>query len=274
MKDIDVQKVINLRNQKLSVVKIAEIVSSYSTKVSKILRENGFIVKDRKGSGRKRIYKCNDYFLKQIDSEEKAYFLGFMMADGCITGKNTISIILDKKDESHLLKIRNLLSSSNPIKHFKSRFSEKHRFTDKVKLSIESDILFLSLEENGCTKRKTNTLKFPKLRSDLENHFIRGYFDGDGSVYKTGKNTLGFSFLGTLEFISEIHKRMSFSKAKIQKEKRSAKNVYYVNYGGHNCAKLFYDYLYNNATIFLERKKIIFDKYFNERLSETTIGTS
>lgn len=269
------QEVIDLYNAGNSVVDIGKMFGAAPINVSRKLRNAGVVLR-RKGSsnsGRKRKYAMNDAFLSNITTQEQAYYLGFMYGDGYLTGKNTVGVALDAKDEIFLRQIKALLGAENPIHKFRSRFSTKHPYTNKIKLVLDSDQLFKDLVANGCVRAKTDDLKFPThIQEHLIRHFIRGYFDADGSVFlpKSPKLkfgvSIGFSFVGTKDMITHIHERMTFSKAKIHKETRTTSdNVYYVSYGGVNSAKVFYNYIYAGATIWLPRKRDVFEEYFNMR---------
>ena len=107
-------------------------------------------------------------------------------------------------------------------------------------------------------------MTFPKfLDNSLVPHFVRGFFDGDGSVYEVKQNRfLGCSFTGTFDMLEAIRKICNEefgTKAIVRKYKN--KDIYDFKVGGKNNVKAFYKYMYKDATIFLGRKKLLFDKY-------------
>ncbi|MBO5131107.1 MAG: LAGLIDADG family homing endonuclease, partial [Romboutsia sp.] len=118
---------------------------------------------------------------------------------------------------------------------------------------------------------KSLKIKFPSdkiLDTKLYNHFIRGYFDGDGSLVLS-KNSINFKFCGTKEFLEalvDIFNSISNYKYKkrLYKRRNDDKNNYYISYGGRIKTLNIMDYLYNNCNIYLERK---YEKY--ERLKST-----
>ena len=131
-------------------------------------------------------------------------------------------------------------------------------------MSICNKHLFDILLKHGVLRRKSESLFFPTwLRPDLVHHFIRGFFDGDGSVYYiTQANFVGCSFTGTfdmLEHIREILHQEIDTNASVHRYKN--KNIYDFKVGGKNKIIAFYDYLYKDASIFLSRKKEKFDQY-------------
>ena len=122
---------------------------------------------------------------------------------------------------------------------------------------IEHDLALL-----GVVPRKTKQLSFPgqhQVPSHLIRHFIRGFFDGDGSVYKT--QTPCISFTGTYEMLSGIKEEMqkiTNTQANIHPYKN--KDVFEYKVGGEIHMTKIYEYLYKDATIFLGRKKDKFEE--------------
>ena len=89
--------------------------------------------------GRKRKYNVNDNFFDNIDTEEKAYVLGFLFADGCIYKKRSqVYIKLNRKDKCILEKINTALCSNFPIFDTVGRFSKNYKYTKKCGLNITS----------------------------------------------------------------------------------------------------------------------------------------
>jgi hypothetical protein len=102
-------------------------------------------------------------------------------------------------------------------------------------------------------------LKFPKLRKDLIRHFIRGYFDGDGCISQSGKYPM-FSIVSTKNFLTSIQnilvKNLGLSKTKFMiRHPKNGNNIRTLMYGSYgNCIPI-YHYLYDDASIFLKRKR-------------------
>jgi len=92
---------------------------------------------------------------------------------------------------------------------------------------------------------------------------MRGYFDGDGSIFVTSQNSVRFSINSTKEFCETFLSILPYTgRSGVNREKRSTKNVYYIQIGGFNFVKLIYEFLYKDATIFLDRKRDIFVRIF------------
>jgi len=214
----------------------------------------------------KKIYHCNDSFFKQ-DNEKSFYVAGFIAADGSIIkeknrNRHLLSIELSKEDEQHLIKIRDTLSSNAKIENrvrVDSRFSSP---TEQTMMRITSKEICLDLERFNIKSNKTLTYSIPKwlLTHPLKHHFIRGVFDGDGSIsFKfsrkdTRKNYIRFSLCGTFEELDSINEVLC-SECVIHPNKiTQGKNCYYLEYAKAENVKKIVEYLYKDASIYLDRK--------------------
>ena len=219
----------------------------------------------------KRLYTCNYNYFDVIDSEEKAYWLGFIMADGCIqhivryrklvTGsflqsRKLLKIQLQERDTNHLQKFLSCIEGTYSIKHyFNNGFMS-------ARILIEDNHLFDSLVTLGAVPRKSLVAKFPNIPSDLEMFFIRGYFDGDGclSKHKTRHNTdeFEFSLVGTREMLEAIIERLPVNHNIKMKQRFPERNVnnWTVKYCGNQQTYKVMSLLYKDAKIYLERKYI------------------
>jgi DNA-binding transcriptional regulator WhiA len=262
------EKVIELRKLDNGITTIARKLN----KCTETIREYLVYLKElpekpKLKGGRKRKYNVDDNFFECIDNEEKAYILGFIFADGCVHKRNQFSICLNSKDENLLVKINEIMKSNFPIKREMSRYSEQYKYTEKSRFVITSGKLISDLEKYGCVQKKSDILKFPNINNENINHFMRGYFDGDGTVFITKNNEIRMGIISTKEFCESYLKRLPYKgKAKVRKEYRSNKNVYYFSIGGKTQVKDIYNFLYDNATVYLERKKEIFDIHYKQKL--------
>jgi len=193
-------------------------------------------------------YSVNESYFNNIDTQEKAYWLGFLAADGCVlnrTGKRMLLVSLAKKDENHLALLSRCLGSSKPMYHCKN---------GSVQMCICSVVMAQDLVNHGIVERKSLILKSPNITQELIRHWIRGYFDGDGSVGKDRHNNLRGDVVGTLEVMNFIKSNCDAFCGPYKKV-----NVYALCFGGNNKARTLYDYLYHNSNICLGRKKQIFE---------------
>jgi hypothetical protein len=265
---IPIEEVILMYNQGLSCIKIAAIFKCSESFINKKIAQQN--ITKRIGGSYRRSY--DQHFFNSVDTESKAYWLGFLYADGCVqhkpTGQKIISLAV--KDKEVIDKF---------IEAVKGDFTTK-TYKDVHTVHLTSTMMFDSLVNHGCIPRKSLVLKFPNLPDNLVNHFMRGYFDGDGSVFITHpKNhnktntvykSIGVGICGTEEFLSTYNKYLGFNEAK--KDKRKEGNVWYLSASGTKKIKQFYDFIYRDATVFLTRKKDKFENYFKERGSTTTIN--
>jgi len=211
-----------------------------------------------------RKYEINEHYFDEIDSEEKAYFLGILYADGCnMVNYTEVSLRLQEEDYEILLKLNNLLQPTKPIHKIKEKDNHKQGY----RLLINSKLISYRLNELGVTQNKTFTTTYPTfLRNDLHRHFIRGYFDGDGGVSYTSMHQLVFNFTGTEDMMLNIQNilinEINLNKTKLYTRHPERKNnIRSLNYSGNNIAKNFYNYIYVDSNIFMKRKKEKFDKY-------------
>lgn len=127
-------------------------------------------------------YHFDTKYLANIDCEEKAYFLGMIASDGSV-GKNQFSIGLNDRDIDVLQKLRSLLCEDFPFTYRKYT-TKKGQAKTIVTLTINSK----EMTEDICGHlkitpgRKCDSITFPEIDESLQIHFIRGYFDGDGSI--------------------------------------------------------------------------------------------
>jgi LAGLIDADG-like domain len=214
--------------------------------------------------------KCKnieEHYFDVIDTEEKAYFLGLLYADGCnqrrIDNRKHISISLQARDKAILEKFSLAILRSIDLYFLKRRKPNHH---DQYRLLIHSSIISDRLNELGCTPRKSLTLMWPNCLTDpeLQRHFIRGYFDGDGTIgsykRKNRKNTMDYraEIVSTLTFCNSVAEIIrGATQINVLLRPNDPKNnlittKLYIR--GNKQVMRFFDWLYQGATIYLERK--------------------
>ena|SRR5690606_33491244 len=189
----------------------------------------------------------NHNFFEVIDTEEKAYWLGFIAADGNIykTPKNQSLIRISQRFEDREIIFKFCQSINFNL--------EPRMIKDGTyKIQLTSTKMYNDLLDKGITPRKSLTLKPPKnVPKDLVRHWIRGYFDGDGSIHIHKKNDMiSIIILGTYEILEFILKNSKIS-SKIERQKRH--NVHKIRKGGQKSLE-FLDFIYKDSKIYLERK--------------------
>lgn len=198
-------KIIEDYKNGLSKRKISEKYKCGERTVIKILQTAGEY--ERNMSESRQVYCVNQNYFDTIDTSEKAYFLGFLWADGHNQVKhNDVRIDLSVKDVGLLEKFKKWLSSSHPIHHRirKDGFGAR---SVHVQLNIKNQHLSRSLLALGMVQHKTRHPIWPQIESVFERDFIRGFLDGDGCWY-IRKDQFPFqgsvSFGGNIKFLSQV----------------------------------------------------------------------
>jgi len=203
----------------------------------------------------------HDFFSR--DTKEAFYWAGFIAADGNVSKtKHRIKLALGSKDRYHLEKFKNSLKSNAPIFDTKRtrdhiNFKKEFYYGSHVSLTskkIEEDLL----QKFNIGPQKSLTYKIPEqiINHTLANHFIRGIIDGDGWIYHQPPNHGKIGLCGTEYNTFYV---FNFLKEKLSLEsgfhKQQSKNVWAFNYITINDTQKIIHYLYDNATIWLDRKK-------------------
>jgi hypothetical protein len=263
--EIKKEKAYGLYMKGLSITKASNEVGIDERTLTRLLKKRNI---DTTIHSRK--YRFNEDYFEKIDTEEKAYWLGFIYADGCVRenqgkGKNKglgLEISLKESDKSHLEKfIKNIQCyDKSIIKKKVIKLKEKEYVAYRI--VINSTKMCKDLISKGVYPRKSLTLKFPTkeiVSDELLKHFIRGYFDGDGNVGV--RNTHGYvncprvTLLGTEDFLIVLkmifEKDLKVSNVKLQL-KHNNKAFSYQKTGDD--ARRILRYMYDGASVYLERK--------------------
>ena len=195
----------------------------------------------------------NDNIFEVINTEEKAYWLGFMYADGYVSSnRNTIGICLQPSDITHLEKFKIFLQWQGNVRLEKTRCRLEFRST-----KVKNDLI-----QHGCTPNKSLTLTFPNIQKQLIPSFIRGYFDGDGCLCYTEK-TLEVSMIGAYEFLEVLCEIINIDKKRIYDLNNNKRSSRIVLSSKHDI-EYFLNYIYTDANIYLDRK---YNKYQNLKIA-------
>lgn len=213
----------------------------------------------------KLVKNLNHDFFKVIDTEEKAYLLGFFAADGTINKNGNGMAVLIQKDDVEILDYYKKAFNSQKDYYYYPAKKESHK--DRLKIVINSKINKQNLIDLGFPCRKTyNMFSLPDkiMEESLYPHFIRGYFDGDGSIILPTKNSRNTTFKITstnkefLLFCYNIFENLGCTNITIETYKNNA--AFNLVVKNKNSIVLIKDYLYKNSNFYLKRKK---DKIFN-----------
>lgn len=203
----------------------------------------------------------NRRLFKEIDTESKAYWLGFLSADGWVSTKENdykIELQLAKKDRGHLEKFKSFIGLENEIrdrivanKYYASRFSFRSS-------EMKNDLIAA-----GCTPQKTFTLKFPTeniVPTELMRHYVRGYLDGDGWISYTGKSRQ-VGLIGTEDFLMVLIEKLNLPNLKLQSVHNGPQKRYMFS---GKASKEFIILLYKDSNVYLDRKYQAYLNYIND----------
>lgn len=219
------------------------------------------IPKSDKGIQTNRKFKINENYFEVIDTEEKAYWLGFIMADGCISKTNTngnynrFEINLKEGDIKHIEKMNKSFESNYPIKIIK-KTNKKLDFEATIcNLRINCKKFVDFLMKNGITPNKTGNENIPNtIPYHLIKHFIRGFFDGDGSITINKSFRICSSSISILKEINDYFEKTLQIKFKIYSTDKYNIPFYVIDSLNTKKNKKVLSHLYDNANIYLDRK--------------------
>ena len=203
------------------------------------------LVSGREGSRR---YTLNESYFDVIDTEAKAYWLGFITADGGVikdAKTNALRVELAERDGDHVRLLAQALGSDKP----------PWRRRTFVGSSFDSWRMVESLDRLGITPRKSGIVKPWAGPADLMNHYWRGLFDGDGTICHVGSDTRWqIGIYGSEACVCGFAAwaaRICGSRA----IPRGGTTCWYWRVGGNRMARMLSVALYDNATVFLPRKR-------------------
>lgn len=221
--------------------------SSYFT-IKKILENNNIKVRSLEES--KESQNVDNNFFSVIDTEEKAYILGLLYADGTISPnrkkKTDYVMSVGFKDEDRYLldKIRIAMKSNHKIISINRESSFSNKKFGFSRISISSKQIYNDLLELGMDTKNN----IPNISKELINHFVRGVFDGDGCISISKRGDTDMHIMGTENFLNQLNEYIGFHDPVF------IRGIYRVRKSGKLNAMKFSNYIYNNSHIYLERK--------------------
>lgn len=252
------QLIINDYQNNVSLRQLEQKYKVTRQSISAFLTEQG--IKITVGNHYRKYFHDEDYF-ENIDTPEKAYWLGFMFSDGYIVdktghgiyGQDCFGLNVQEQDKDVLEKFKQALHATNPI-----TWEVRAGRAKMGRLLCTSQKTVNDLIDKGCTKQKSLTLQPPeKLSDSLKWHFIRGFLDGDGSIIKCHpKNSNHFvyqvSFVGTYEMMIWLQEQFDWIGSVLPEKRRT--NTWYFNFGGNIQVLRYLSKVYNEATVYMDRK--------------------
>lgn len=208
-------------------------------------------------------YNYNKNAFNKILTEEDAYWLGFLLADGYISGgtKPFIQIKLGAKDKQHLEKFLRYMQydSFEPIKETTGGAYTKDNLCYVIKISCKQ--ISENLKQYGLNGAKSEKeIPFLLNNKELEKHYIRGIIDGDGWLRET---QAGFGICGSYEVMSYIKDYIHNNIVNVENNNITKHgSIYKFELSSKIKTELILNYFYKDANIYLERKFNIFKQQY------------
>jgi hypothetical protein len=202
-----------------------------------------------RGKTGREVYQFQRDFFHLVDSEEKAYWLGFLYADGNVSGYK-VRITLAVKDIDHLTLFRDALQHTAPIRRFMRETGERCYF------GLTSVEMVQDLHRLGVVENKTFQIGLPSIEQHLMRHFVRGFFDGDGCVMSR-RDTPTTYVLGYTPFLEQLIQWLGVPITLRQRKDKDTRLSYWQTYG--ETSRHILRILYEGCSVALPRKKLLAD---------------
>lgn len=238
---------------------IKAVLTKYNIKIKK------------RGQSKNRLVKEN--FFEVIDSEEKAYFLGLIFADGNITNDSKRSPMLRLQlkisDVEILEKLRQCLNIHSKLVY------DKRAGKECAILCIRNEKIAADLAKYGIVPNKTYITKhLPQIPEEYERDFLRGLLDGDGSIYQeTVSKKYRIDFCSYHQSICEDFRLLCNKYIKYTNKNKIAKynTAYHIRFNAQESVRQIATALYKDSNYYLARKYALAEKLFIEDKSEEDI---
>lgn len=233
---------IELYEQGHNIKTISQMLKVKDNRISEFLQTRGIMV-----SMNNQSHEYYEDIFSEVDTEEKAYWLGFLSADGCVHD-NILELTLKEEDKEHVERFARFISPTAEVKY--------RSLTKAYRVMISNKQICDDLFALGVTPKKSLTLQFcEQVPEYLIHHYIRGYVDGDGSIGLKNKGKDAYlSIIGTESFLDEVIYALDLHHNK----KRRQGEAYEIRYAGNKQVPPVLRKLYENATVYLPRK---YEKY-------------
>ena len=242
-----IQFIVDSYSSGMYATEIAKKFYTHYHNITKVLKDQGIEIKNFRNK-----YPVNEDYFEDINTSEKAYWLGLFYADGTVNQQNA-SCRLGLKDEEHIEKFKKAIGAIN---HKIGKTVDKRwkKVSTVYFLSVKSKKMFADLCKWGCVPDKTHeNLHLPNIREELIPHFVRGYFDGDGSLHKVISGWR-IQIIGSETLINEI-KALFNSNVKTVKEytldengNKIEKQAYYFQIMGNVQLFRILNWMYQGST--------------------------
>ena len=246
---------------------LKEIATTFDISITTVRRrllKRGVVLR---GQGKARKHEVRDDYFDEI-GEPQAYWLGFLQGDGSISADG-VTLRLKESDRSHVVAFRDALGTTQPIDE--NTATVGGRSFSNYTARIYSRRLVTRLAGLGLRPRKTFDSEFPNyLASRLIPHWLRGLFDADGCIHRLPNTcSLNWSLCGygdlmvsTRAYIESVTDQ---GRVRVRGQKGYDQRWKSFRYGGITTPRALYYLMYEDATIWLGRKREIFEKCLRDR---------
>lgn len=237
------QNIIDMYKIKKHLGLIREYYNTSVENIKEILHKYNF-------NTSKKVVPLNENYFEYIDSNDKAYWLGFISADGCIH-KNKYKLSFCIKDSDILQKFNIAISSGHPIRYYESYDKRTLKTYSQYSLQICSKKFCNFIKSHGVDENKSKIFDFPKIEEQYYSHFIRGLYDGDGSIQLKiskveNKITFRVNMLSSLSCITHIKNYLNTLSINSQKIiSKENWNIHYISL--QKDAIKFLEWIYKNS---------------------------
>lgn len=204
-----------------------------------------------------RAYDYDRRFFAILDTEAKAYWAGFLLADGSVSEFGAVRLKLGAKDRSHLDAFASAIGGGLPIAE---EIKKDGRRLPSVRFSSREMVHDLS--RYGIIPRKTFGHPIPTgIPPEMVRHFLRGYFDGDGCITEKSQSDCGIlqyglAVCGSREFLEWFREQARSVIPALVGNLRELRGTWMLTVGGNRKAGALARWLYEGATVSLERKAV------------------
>lgn len=239
--------------------------------IKNVLNQYNIKIKKR-GQSKNRSIK--EDFFDQIDTEEKAYFLGLLFTDGNVqpdkSGKRSpqIRIQLKMSDINILQELRTILNIQSKI------FYDKRKNKESAVLSFRNQHMAESLSKYGIIQNKTYLTKhLPEIPKQFRKDFLRGLLDGDGSIYQERSGRFIIDFCSYHESICQDFKNLCNCFLTTQNTSGIANysSAYHIRFSRQSTVKQLATVLYKDSKISLARKYSLAERIFEDKSEEDIV---
>ena len=215
-------------------------------------------VKEREA---RQTYFCNDDYFENIDTAEKAYWLGFIEADGSINKEHhSLTIGLAIRDYDQLHRFKRAINATYPIHEYKAHLNTLDRSYESCSIIITSEKMVSDLMDKNVLPKKTKNEIPPNIDKKWYKDFIRGFFDGDGWICKNrrierdGAYRWEFGIGSSEKMLQFIHDELEKSTGASLNQPYSFSSIYRLNTVNALDIHRIVKWLYDGAKEYLPRK--------------------